>query len=55
MTHIQSFMRVSAMLLDYLETIPVQPPRQWKDDETRKITKDRSKIKAARKQNRRNK
>ena len=50
--HMRSLMSMGAIVLSAIKAMPPQPVHRWKDDEPRKATKDRSKIKAARKQNR---
>ena len=51
--NMRQLMAMGAIVLSAIEAMPPQPVHRWKDDEPAKATKDRSKIKAARKQNRR--
>lgn len=50
--NMRRLMAMGAIVMAAIDEMPPPRPHRWKDDEPKKATKDRSKIKAARKQNR---
>lgn len=50
--NMRRLMAMGAVVMAAIDEMPPSRPYRWKDDEHKKATKDRSIIKAARKQNR---